>query len=317
MKQSSVITLVLAGILILFLLSAIFNSSYTIESGTVGVKRVFGKINPDEQKEGFHLKMPFITDIETVSTRAFPIKAQGGAASKDLQTVATNVELNASVTPEMAAELSKEFVVTPVALQSSIFQPAIQESIKAVTAQYTAAELVTKRAEVRDSIAEAINNWVANLLESKGVSGALTINSVALTEFTFSKEFNAAIEAKVKAEQEAQRAINEKQRAITEAESKARQAELAADAKAYEKTADAEARATATRAQAEAEAFALEKTSEARAAAIDREGQMLEKYPQVLQQQQIDAWNGAFPNFFAPGSDEGVQMLFEAPVDAP
>ena len=97
----------------------------------------------------------------------------------------------------------------------TLIEPAIQESVKAITAKYTAEQLVTKRAEVKVEIQEAINNFISITLAEKGIStNALRIANIAITDFDFSDEFNKAIELKVKAEQEALQAKNEKIRRV-------------------------------------------------------------------------------------------------------
>merc|ERR1711981_1385477 len=49
-------------------------------------------------------------------------------------------------------------------------------------------------------------------LDSKDLDGAISISNIAITDFMFSSEFNKAIELKVKAEQQALQAENEKQK---------------------------------------------------------------------------------------------------------
>ena len=92
------------------------------------------------------------------------------------------------------------------------------DSVKAVTALYTAEELVTSRAEVKNNIQAAIENFINTTLEQKGVAGAMSLANVAITDFDFSEEFNRAIEEKVKAEQEALTAKTPTLRRLTPAE---------------------------------------------------------------------------------------------------
>ena len=79
----------------------------------------------------------------------------------------------------------------------------------------------------------------------KDLAGLLTIANVAITDFDFSAEFNRAIEEKVRAEQEALKAKNEKLRRVTQAEAAAAERTLAADAAAYEIEVESKARAAA------------------------------------------------------------------------
>jgi regulator of protease activity HflC (stomatin/prohibitin superfamily) len=147
------------------------------------------------------------------------------------------------------------------------------ESVKAVTAQYTAEELVTKRADVKARIQEAISGFIDETLEQKGAVGALTLANVAITDFDFSAEFNRAIEDKVRAEQEALQAINEKLRRVTQAEAAAAERTLAADAEAYQ----------------------IEVASKARADAIRREAEALKDNPALIQLRIAEQWDGRLP----------------------
>ena len=63
-----------------------------------------------------------------------------------------------------------------------------QETVKAVSAQYTAEELITKRAQVRDDIKALMSD---RLKESN-----IILDDFNILEFSFSPEFNRAIEAK-------------------------------------------------------------------------------------------------------------------------
>ena len=149
----------------------------------------------------------------------------------------------------------------PSHFSATLINPAILESVKAVTAKYTAEELVTRRAEVKLQIQEAIDKFIDITLKQKDAARALTIANVAITDFDFSAEFNRAIEEKVKAEQDALKAVNEKLRRVTQAEAAAAERTLAADARAYE----------------------IEVASKARADAIRREAQALKNNPELLQ----------------------------------
>ena len=152
---------------------------------------------------------------------------------------------------------------------------AIQESVKAITAQYTAEQLVTKRAEVKLQIQEAIDNFITVTLKDKNVPTALKIANVAITDFEFSDEFNKAIELKVKAEQEALQAINEKTRRVTQAEAAYQEQKLAADAAAYN----------------------IEARSKSKADAIEREAKALKNNPELIQLRLSEKWDGTLPRF--------------------
>jgi len=122
-------------------------------------------------------------------------------------------------------------------------------------------------------IQQAISEFIDETLAQKEVLGALTLANVAITDFDFSAEFNRAIEDKVRAEQEALQAKNEKLRRVTQAEAAAAERTLAADAEAYQ----------------------IEVASVARAEAIRREAEALKDNPALIQLRIAEKWNGQLP----------------------
>ncbi len=259
-------------ILLFFLVTGVF---VIVESGHVGVVRTLGAVQPDALAEGFHMKKPFMDKVEQIDIRLTAATAKAVSASKDLQTVQTQVTLQYSITGDLAPLIYQK-IGKRSTVSLTLIEPAIQESVKAITAKYTAEELVTKRAEVKVEIQEAINTFISITLRDKEISpNALRIANVAITDFDFSEEFNKAIELKVKAEQEALQALNEKIRRVTQAEAAAEEQKLAASAQAFE----------------------IEVASKARAAAIEREAKALKNNPQIIKLRIAERWDGTLPKF--------------------
>lgn len=267
---------VVGGFLALVLLAS---SWVIVNSGHVGVVRTFGAVQPDALEEGFHFKKPFMDLVEEIDVRLRKAEAEASAASKDLQVVGTKVAVQYSLVGPVAPLTYQKIGIRRI-VESTLIAPAIQESVKAVTAQYTAEELVTRRAEVKNQIQSSIEEFVATTLERKGVQGAISLVNVAITDFDFSQEFNRAIEEKVQAEQEALKAKNEKLRRVTQAEAAAAERQLAADAEAYQ----------------------IEVASKARAEAIRREAEALKDNPQLVQLRIAEKWDGQLPQVSGGGA---------------
>lgn len=261
-------------ILIIVLIILATSSFVIVESGHVGVVRTLGAVQPKPLPEGFHFKKPFIDKIEQVDIRLTKAQSKSAAASKDLQTVETQVTVQYSLTGPTAPETFQKIGNRDI-VAATVIEPAIQESVKAITAQYTAEQLVTKRAEVKLQIQEAIDNFIGVTLKDKDVPNALKISNVAITDFEFSDEFNRAIELKVKAEQEALQARNEKMKRVTQAEAAYQEQKLAADAAAYD----------------------IEARSKAKADAIAREAKALKDNPELIQLRLSEKWDGTLPKF--------------------
>ena len=264
--------LIVAGVIGLIAIYLVSSSVVIVNSGHVGVVRTLGAVQMKQLDEGFHFKKPFLDEVEEMDIRLRKAENQASAASKDLQVVSTKVavqySLNGAVAPLTYQKIGRRDVV-----ESTLVNPAIMESVKAVTAQYTAEELITKRADVKIRIQQAISEFVDDTLKQKEVVGALSLANVAITDFDFSAEFNRAIEEKVRAEQEALKAKNEKLRRVTQAEAAAAERTLAADAEAYQ----------------------IEVASKARAEAIRREAEALKDNPAIIQLRIAEQWDGHLP----------------------
>jgi prohibitin 2 len=257
---------------ILFVLA--INSFVIVEAGSVGVIKRLGAVNDIPLEEGIHFKTPFIDTIIHVNIRLNNTKSGALSSSKDLQTVKTEVSVQYSIKGDMAAQTFQKIGLTGQ-IQATIIEPSIEESVKSVTARYTAEELITKRDHVKNEIQQAIQNFIDTTLNNKGIQNGIHIANVAITDFNFSEEFNRAIELKVKAEQEALQAKNEKIRRVTQAEAGAAEKQLAADASAY----------------------AITVASKARAEAIRREAKSLKSNPELIQLRIAEKWNGELPKF--------------------
>ena len=183
--------------------------------------------------------------------------------------------MNGAVMPLTYQKIGRREVV-----EGTLVNPAIMESVKAITAQYTAEQLITKRAEVKAQIQQAVSAFIDETLAQKEVVGAVSLANVAITDFDFSAEFNRAIEDKVRAEQEALQAKNEKLRRVTQAEAAAAERTLAADAEAYQ----------------------IEVASKARADAIRREAEALKDNPALIQLRIAEQWDGRLPQVSGGGA---------------
>ena len=231
-------------------------------------------MKPKELSEGFHIITPFIDSVEKFDIRLSKVTSDATASSKDLQIVNTSIAVQYSMTPELMP-LTLQKVGTRAVVERTLIDPSILESVKAITALYTAEELITRRDEVKTMIQQKISSFLNESTEEKNLSGLLIIANVAITDFDFSTEFNRAIEEKVRAEQEALKPTNEKDRRVTQAEAQAEEQRLIADALAYE----------------------IEVESVARAEAIKREAEALADNPQLIQLRLAEQWDGPLPKF--------------------
>lgn len=193
----------------------------TVPAGHRGVITTFGKVNMTPLDEGVHLMLPWKKNTP-VQVRTLKSVTTGDAASSDLQQVTTEIALNFHLEPNLTPKFFQQ--VGP-SYQETIINPAVEETFKAVTAQYTAEQLITKRDEVRTKIREML---VKRLRDRS--SNAIVVEDFSITNFRFSAVFTKAIEAKSEAEQLALKAKRDLERVEIEARQKVAGARAEAEA---------------------------------------------------------------------------------------
>ena len=203
----------------LIALIIIFNAFTTVKAGHSGVVTTFGKVSDTVLTEGLHFKIPFVQQIVQIDNRVLKAEVQCTSASKDLQIVSSTIALNYKVTNTSSGDIYKNVGVD---FQDKIVTPAIQESVKAVTAKFTAEDLIANRQLVGEQMKENL----ASKIESFG----LQLQIFNIIDFQFSAEFNAAIEAKQTAQQNALKAEQDLARIKVEAQQKVEQAKAEAEA---------------------------------------------------------------------------------------
>ena len=213
----------IAGIIVVIvLLLAIGSNSFAIvQPGHTGVVVTLGKVDEGVLEEGMHLKIPFVQQVVQIDNRILKLEVDTEAFSKDLQTVTTTLAINYRVDSTKSQSLYKNVGRT---YESVLVNPAVNEVLKAITAQYTAEESVTNRSLISDGLMAGLNEK----LNGEG----LYITDVNIINFDFSEAFINAIEEKQVAQQQLLKAETEKQTAITNAEAEAETIRIRAQAEA-------------------------------------------------------------------------------------
>ncbi|MBQ4617373.1 MAG: prohibitin family protein [Clostridia bacterium] len=226
MERKKIIRIALAVVAVLLVALLAMNCFVVIEAGHTGVVMTFGAVEDTVLSEGLHFKAPFVQNVVQMNNRTQKTETQGTASSKDLQIVSYVVAVNYHVNDSSSASLYQNVGMD---YGSVIIVPAIQESIKAVAAQFTAEELITKRQTVGDQIKVALSDKI-------GTYG-ITVEIFNIVNFDFSEEFNNAVEAKqtaqqnaLKAEQDLARIEVEAKQQITQAEAEAQSIKLIQEA---------------------------------------------------------------------------------------
>ena len=243
-KTFSTIVMVVVGLILLF------NSVGIVGAGERGILLQFGAVQDKVLGEGLYFKIPVAQSVVKIDVKIQKDEIDASAASKDLQIVKSTIALNYHLAPESVnkiwQEVGKDY-------NTRIIAPSIQEAVKAESAQFTAEELITRREEVKEAIKA---NLSKRLLER-----SIVVDEFNIIEFEFSQAFNAAIEAKVTAEQLKLKADRDLERIVIEAEQRV------ADAKG-------------------------------KAEAISIEAQALRQNAQIVELRWVEKWDGKVPLYW-------------------
>jgi len=221
--------------------------------------------------EGIHFVIPFQDDIVQMEVRTLKYDTSTRSASQDLQTVQTTVTVNYHPDTEKVHYLYKEIGLS---YENRVIQPAIDETVKQVSANYNAEELITKRPLVKADIENAIRERLDQFYIETEV--------ISITDFEFSPLFAKAIESKVEAEQKAQKAEND----LIRIEVEARQLEAQAVGLAAANVAEA---------QGEAEAISIINNA-------------LSNNPFYIEWLKTQAWDGKLPLVVGEGGTPFISI---------
>ena len=265
---------ILAAIVTFAVIIIILSESVVIvQAGHRGVVLYLGAVENRVLGEGVHFVIPFAEQVVQLEVRTLKYQAEATAASNDLQQVQTVIALNYHLNP---ADVNKVYQQLGPDYADRVIAPTIQESVKASVAKYNAEELITKRAIVKDVIA----NTIRNSLSAKDI----VVETIFITDFSFSPAFSSQVEDKVVAFQKYLTELNN-----------LRGIQVVANQ-------------TVVQAQAQAKANIAKASGESQAIKIITS--QLRQDPQYLQWQAINRWNGQLP--FSLGG-QGAVPFFQLP----
>src|SRR5918999_2333019 len=260
-----VIPVIIGFIILVVVLAA---SVKIVEAGHRGVLLQFGAVDTSASlNEGIHFVVPFRDNVVPLEVRTQKIEENAASASGDLQDVSTQVALNYHVDPSTAPTLFQQLGFD---YASRVVSPAIQESVKQVTARYNAENLITNR--------ETVKAEIETQIEQRLGPYGIDVETISITEFQFSEQFRRAVEAKVEAEQRALQATNDLRRIEIEAQ----QAEAIGEQQSNIARAEGVRQAAVLQAQGEAEAIQIVEAQ-------------LRENPRYLEWLKTQRWDGVLP----------------------
>lgn len=227
----------------------------TVKAGERGVVLNWGAFNNQIFEPGLHFKVPFMQTVVKTNVQTKAIEVQKSEAyTHDLQVVDIHSVINYNVDPGAVGTVYQQYGLD---FASKVLYPNLEASVKQTVAKYTAEDMLSKRAEVQAEIEQALKS---------SVPPQFLITKYALVNEAFSADYEAAIERKQVAQQDAETAKN----LLTKAQ--------------------VDAQSTIAKAQGDAEAIKIQ------AQAINSQGGA-----DYVQLQAIKAWDGHLPAQMIPG----------------
>lgn len=248
----------------------IFGVFYTVPVGHRGILLTWGAY-AGTVDEGLHFKTPIAQSVYLMNVQTQKFEVTATAATKDLLDVTTQLALNYHIEKSVAGTLYQNVGSD---YESRVVAPGIQETVKQVTAQYEAKELITKRLDVK--------NKIDALLAERMKGYDIIVETISITNFEFPASFNQAV---LDAQTATQRAI--------EAENQL-------------KTIEFQAKQVVVTAQGQADARLAVALAEAKAIQIKADA--LKANNQLISYNAIDKWDGHLVPFMS-GADGAIPLL--------
>ena len=217
-----------------------------VPTGYTGIVTTFGKVEDGTKDAGVVFKSPW-QSIVKMDNRVQEMNMDLSAFSSDIQEVATSVAVGYRINQQNAMTIYKS---VGKKYEDTLITPRVQETVKAVVAHYDASSLISNR----DAVASQMDTKLREVLAEYNID----LQYISVTNFDFTDTFTDAVEAKVKAQQE-------KEKAETDAEKRRVEAQATADADLIAANAEAEKSKVA----ADAELYVAEKKAEANRALND------------------------------------------------
>ena len=263
----------------------------TVPTGHTGVVVSFGKVKDYTYEAGVHFDAPWVkvvkmdnrTQKQTINLICF---------SSDIQEVSVTYTLNYQINKENAQTIYRTIGTDYFNL---VVSPKISEAVKDVFAKYNAESLIESRASVSKQIQDI-------LVEEVSVYN-IEVVSASIENIDFTDSFTNAVEEKQVAEQN-------KLKAQTEQEQKNLEAQAEAERKVIAAQADSDTAIIAAQADAEVAKIAADSAEyqgQKDAAIMSNLGEMLSKYPDLIEYYYTQNWNGELPDTYV--SDETLPVI--------
>jgi regulator of protease activity HflC (stomatin/prohibitin superfamily) len=276
---------VIAAIVIFALLSLVLGSWYTVDQTQRAVRLRNGAF-VEVVQPGLHFKIPWFETVAKIDMQTHNFTFDKvNSYSADQQPADLRISVTLHVAPDKVAEMYSRFGGDQQAAISRLITPHMNQEVKVVFGQYTAAKAISARGQLNVDAAKALTDAIA-------YDSVFQIEGVQIEDISFSADYIRSVEARMQAEV----AVQQRQQELA-------QEKIKADIAVTQAT----GRANSIRAEAQAQADAIKLRGEAEAAAIRARAEALGSNPNLVTLTQAERWDGKLPVTMVPGGS--VPML--------
>lgn len=273
--RNKIPSLVAAGVALLFGITILAGSFYTVDQGERAVITRNGAV-VSEEDPGLHFKLPWIESVTKFEVRTRRISwAKIAAYSKDIQPTYIKLSLNYHVDP---AKVREVYSTLGEQYSARVIEPNTLRAVKDVFGKYVATDIINNR----DQLGAALTADLGTSLSKYG----MVVEVVQLENIDFSDAYEKSVEMRMQAEVD----VKKKEQELRSAEVDAQKA-----------LAVAQGSANAVKAKADGDSYATTVNAKAEADAIRIKSAALSDNPRVIELTKAQRWNGVLPTTMLPG----------------
>jgi regulator of protease activity HflC (stomatin/prohibitin superfamily) len=270
---------VIAAIIIFLGLSIVLGSWYTVDQTQRGVLLRNGAF-VEVVQPGLHFKIPWFETVAKIDMQTHNFTFEKvNSYSADQQPADLRISVTLHVAPDKVSEMYSRFGGDQQAAISRLITPHMNQEVKVVFGQYTAAKAISARGQLNVDAAKALTDAIA-------YDSVFQIEGVQIEDISFSADYIRSVEARMQAEV----AVQQRQQELA-------QEKIKADIAVTQAT----GRANSVRTEAQAQADAIKLRGEAEAAAIRARAEALGTNPNLVTLTQAERWDGKLPVTMVPG----------------
>lgn len=282
---------IIGAFALLIVFSMVLSSWYTVDQTQRGVLLRNGALVTVVQP-GLHFKLPWFEAVAKIDMQTHNFHwDKVNSYSADQQPADIKVSVTLHVAPDKVAEMYSRFGGDYDAAIQRLIAPHVNQQIKNIFGQYTAARAITNRNQLNGDAAKALSEAIA-------YDPVFAIEGVQIENIDFSPEYIRSVEQRMQAEVEVQKLRQNLEREKVQAEIVVTQA----NGRAQSIRAEAQAQSDATKLKGEAEAANIKIVGDAQASAIRARAQALGDNPRLIELTQAERWNGTLPSTMVPSA---------------